>query len=105
MALVREKLVGGPGIAVVDRFPVEEYTADEAKAVGWLLAGILGRIVAQKWDGTRLYDVKDSGQALGLRRPALGDQSRTAVSHGRPVALEAAGLRRALLSGDGARGR
>jgi alpha-ketoglutarate-dependent taurine dioxygenase len=65
MNAVREKLVGGPGIAVLDRFPVQEYTADEAKAVGWLLAGILGRIVAQKWDGTRLYDVKDSGQALG----------------------------------------
>ena len=62
METVRGKLVDGPGLAVVDRVPVEEYSAEESKAIGWLLAGILGRIVAQKWDGTRLYDVKDSGQ-------------------------------------------
>ena len=65
METVRGKLVDGPGLAVVDRVPVEEYSAEESKAIGWLLAGILGRIVAQKWDGTRLYDVKDSGQPLG----------------------------------------
>jgi alpha-ketoglutarate-dependent taurine dioxygenase len=65
METVLGKLVDGPGLAVVDRVPVEEYSAEESKAIGWLLAGILGRIVAQKWDGTRLYDVKDSGQPLG----------------------------------------
>jgi alpha-ketoglutarate-dependent taurine dioxygenase len=65
METVRRKLVDGPGLAVVDRVPVEDYSAEESKAIGWLLAGILGRIVAQKWDGTRLYDVKDSGQPLG----------------------------------------
>ena len=65
MGAVRDKLLEGPGIAVIDRFPVERYAADEGKAIGWLLASLLGRIVAQKWDGTRLYDVKDSGRALG----------------------------------------
>ena len=65
MERVRETLVDGPGIAVVDRFPVERYAADDAKTIGWLLASLLGRIVAQKWDGTRLYDVKDSGRPLG----------------------------------------
>ena len=65
METVHAKLVDGPGLAVVDRVPVEEYSAEESKAIGWLLAGILGRVVAQKWDGTRLYDVKDSGQPLG----------------------------------------
>ena len=65
MERVRQMLVDGPGIAVVDRFPVERYAADDAKAIGWLLASLLGRVVAQKWDGTRLYDVKDSGRALG----------------------------------------
>jgi len=65
MERVRQKLVDGPGIAVVDRVPVERYAADDAKAIGWILASLLGRIVAQKWDGTRLYDVKDSGRALG----------------------------------------
>src|ERR1700752_4132487 len=35
MERVRQKLVDGPGIAVVDRFPVERYAADDAKAIGW----------------------------------------------------------------------
>jgi alpha-ketoglutarate-dependent taurine dioxygenase len=65
MDTVKRKLVDGPGLAVVDRFPVERYTVEDAKAVGWLLASLLGRIVAQKLDGTRVYDVKDSGRALG----------------------------------------
>ena len=70
MDQVREKLAHGEGLAVLDRFPVERYTADENRALGWLLAALLGPVVAQKWDGTRVYDVKDSGQALeyGVRR-------------------------------------
>ena len=65
MDAVRDRLLHGPGLAVVDRFPVADYGSREATAVGWLLACLLGRVVAQKQDGTRLYDVKDSGQALG----------------------------------------
>ncbi|MGH6919378.1 MAG: TauD/TfdA family dioxygenase, partial [Geminicoccaceae bacterium] len=42
----------------------------ENQAIAWLLAQLLGQVVAQKWDGTRLYDVRDSGKALahGVRR-------------------------------------
>ena len=65
MALVRDKLAHGEGLVVLDRFPVERYTVQENRALGWLLATLLGPVVAQKWDGTRVYDVKDSGQALG----------------------------------------
>jgi alpha-ketoglutarate-dependent taurine dioxygenase len=65
MTEVRVKLVDGPGLAVVDRVPVERYSQTESKALGWLLASLLGRIVAQKRDGTRLYDVKDYGKPLG----------------------------------------
>jgi alpha-ketoglutarate-dependent taurine dioxygenase len=67
---VRAKLTDGEGLAVLDRFPVERYSVDENRALGWLLAALLGPVVAQKWDGTRVYDVKDSGQALeyGVRR-------------------------------------
>ena len=65
MRRVRDTLIDGPGLAVVDRFPVREYGPEAAKAIGWLLANVLGRIVSQKWDGTRLYDVKDSGKPLG----------------------------------------
>jgi alpha-ketoglutarate-dependent taurine dioxygenase len=65
MAEVRDRLARGAGLAVLDRVPVERYHPDDNRAIGWLLASLLGQIAAQKWDGTRLYDVKDSGQALG----------------------------------------
>jgi alpha-ketoglutarate-dependent taurine dioxygenase len=65
MAAVRAKLETDTGLAVVDRIPVERYGHAENVAIGWLLAGMLGQVVAQKANGTRLYDVKDTGQALG----------------------------------------
>jgi alpha-ketoglutarate-dependent taurine dioxygenase len=65
MADVRDKLQTDTGLAVVDRFPVERYAAEESRAMGWLLAAMLGQVVAQKANGVRLYDVKDTGQALG----------------------------------------
>ena len=64
MATVRRKL-GEIGLAVVDRVPVERYSASENQVIGWLLASMLGPLVAQSWRGTRLYDVKDTGQQLG----------------------------------------
>jgi TfdA family taurine catabolism dioxygenase TauD len=65
MGRVRAMLDAGVGLAVVDGVPVERYSVDESRAVGWLLSGLLGRTVAQKWDGTMIYDVRDTGQALG----------------------------------------
>jgi alpha-ketoglutarate-dependent taurine dioxygenase len=65
MTSVRAKLETDTGLAVVDRFPVERYSQAENLAIGWLLAAMLGQVVAQKANGTRLYDVKDSGQTLG----------------------------------------
>jgi alpha-ketoglutarate-dependent taurine dioxygenase len=70
MQRVRHTLRTGIGLAVLDRVPVERYTIEENRALAWLLGSLLGRPVAQKWDGTMLYDVHDSGQALayGVRR-------------------------------------
>jgi alpha-ketoglutarate-dependent taurine dioxygenase len=65
MAQVRSQLAHGIGLAVLDRIPVECYSVTENKAIGWLLAMLLGQVVAQAWDGTTLYDVKDSGKSLG----------------------------------------
>lgn len=65
MAQVREKLQHHVGFAVLDRVPVERYSAPENRAIGWLLASLMGQVVAQKWDGTLLYDVKDAGKPLG----------------------------------------
>jgi alpha-ketoglutarate-dependent taurine dioxygenase len=62
---VRARLETDTGLAVVDRFPVERYREEENRAIGWLLAAMLGQVVAQKVSGARLYDVRDTGQALG----------------------------------------
>jgi alpha-ketoglutarate-dependent taurine dioxygenase len=70
MAAVRRQLTDGIGFAVLDRVPVERYGTAENQAIAWMLAQLLGQVVAQKRDGTRLYDVRDSGKALahGVRR-------------------------------------
>jgi Taurine catabolism dioxygenase TauD, TfdA family len=65
MARMRAKLVDGPGFAVLDRVPVERYRREEGQAIGWVLANLVGRVVAQKRDGTRLYDVRDTGRKPG----------------------------------------
>lgn len=70
MDRVRAMLRAGSGLAVLDRLPVERYTLAENQALAWLLGRLLGRPVAQKWDGTMLYDVRDTGRPLayGVRR-------------------------------------
>src|SRR5258707_11829913 len=64
MSDVRAKLETDTGLAVVDRFPVERYETEENRAIGWLLAAMLGQVVAQKANGSPLYDVKGTGQPL-----------------------------------------
>jgi alpha-ketoglutarate-dependent taurine dioxygenase len=70
MRQVHARLVHGIGMAIVDRLPVERHPLDENRAVAWLLASLLGRVVAQKQHGVFLYDVRDTGQSLeyGVRR-------------------------------------
>lgn len=70
MAAVGHKLRRGVGLAVIDRVPVERFSAEASRAVYWLLGSLLSRLVAQKWDGTMIYDVRDTGKALeyGVRR-------------------------------------
>lgn len=63
MAEVRHILKEGVRFAVVDRLPLEELSADAATAIYWLLSSMVARPVAQKLDGTMIYDVHDTGQA------------------------------------------
>lgn len=69
MAQVRQILNRGVGQAVIDRLPLEEMDAEEAKTIVWVLAQLLGRLVPQKWDGTVIYDVQDKGYTyqVGVR--------------------------------------
>jgi len=62
MAEVRRILKHGVRFAVVDRLPVEELSKHEAETIYWLLASMVARPVAQKLDGTMIYDVHDTGQ-------------------------------------------
>ncbi len=59
MREVKKSLDDGPGFAIVDRLPVERWSQAGARAVWWLLASLVARPVAQKWDGTSIYDVCD----------------------------------------------
>jgi alpha-ketoglutarate-dependent taurine dioxygenase len=70
MAAAAQHLREGIGLAVIDRVPVERFSLEENQAVAWLLGSLLGRLVAQKWDGTMIYDVRDTGKSLayGVRR-------------------------------------
>jgi len=58
-----------PGFAVIDRVPLGVMDEDDAIAAFWVLGKLIGRPVAQKWDGTMLYDVTDTGQrySYGVR--------------------------------------
>lgn len=65
MAEARRLLDDGPGFAVLDRLPVERVGREVATKLYWLLARLLARPVAQKWDGTMVYDVRDMGRPPG----------------------------------------
>jgi hypothetical protein len=62
MARVREMLDRGRRFSIVDRLPVAEMDGDEATTIYWLLSSMASRPVAQKLDGTMIYDVLDTGQ-------------------------------------------
>lgn len=69
MRLVKARLDEGPGLAVVDAMPMDDLDREEATALFWILGQLLGQAVAQKWDGTMLYHVRDTGQpySYGVR--------------------------------------
>ncbi len=61
MAKVCGGLDQGCGFALVDRLPMDRMTKDQATAIYWLLSSMISRPVAQKLDGTMIYDVHDTG--------------------------------------------
>jgi len=65
MGKVKALLDMAPGFAVVDSFDLDEVSNETAKAMFWALGGCIGRHVAQRWDGSMLYDVCDTGQTFG----------------------------------------
>lgn len=65
MGKIKKIVSEGLGVAVLDRLPMDEMTSEEAKSVYWVLGQFLGRKVAQKWDGSMLYDVTNTGAEFG----------------------------------------
>ena len=50
------------GFCIVHDLPVDDYEIDEIVACFWVLGQLVDRPVAQKWDGTMIYDVIDTGE-------------------------------------------
>ena len=65
MAEAERLLTTAPGFVVLDRLPVERFGREIATQLYWLLASLLARPVAQKWDGTMVYGVTDLGRPPG----------------------------------------
>ncbi len=62
---IRRRLLRGPGLSLVSGLPIDELGDGAALRAYWLLGALLSRPVATKWDGTVLYDVRDSGRRFG----------------------------------------
>lgn len=75
MAGVKDTIDDGIGFAILDRLPTEALTEDEAKGLYWLLLSMLGKTVAQKWNGLMLYDVVDTGEKSGPGKGIRGSKT------------------------------
>jgi alpha-ketoglutarate-dependent taurine dioxygenase len=62
MNKVKQELDHGLGFVVVDRLDLSAMSREVAVAVYWILASMVARPVAQKWDGTMVYEVCDLGK-------------------------------------------
>ena len=69
MLAMKNILDDGVGFAVLDRMPMDDYPIETLVDVYWLLGQLVGRPVAQKWNGQMMYDVSDTGAeyAYGTR--------------------------------------
>ena len=54
----------GCGFCAIERMPMEEIRIEELIGCYWILSQLIGRTVSQKWDGTMIYDVTDTGQSF-----------------------------------------
>ena len=55
----------GPGFAVIKGLPLDIFNIETVTKIYWILGQIIGRPVAQKWDESMLYEVRDTGQTYG----------------------------------------
>ena len=55
----------GVGFSVINNLPIDAYEIDDIVSVYWILGQLIGPNVAQKWNGTMVYDVTDTKQRYG----------------------------------------
>ncbi len=55
----------GCGFTVLKGLGVKDYGVKDMVSVFWILGQLIGRPVAQKFDGTMIYDVTDGGEEFG----------------------------------------
>ncbi len=60
MVAVRRELDKGRGFVLIDRLPLDQMDREVAIGVYWILMSMVGRCVAQKWDGKMIYGVADT---------------------------------------------
>lgn len=65
MKKVKSVLDDGPGVALLDKLPINDYGRPTSTAIYWLLGSLMGRPVAQSWAGLMLYDVRNTGKTHG----------------------------------------
>lgn len=63
MAAVRQAVFEGVRFAVVEGLPLDEIGDDIGRSVYWLLSSLVAKPVAQKLDGSMVFDVRDYGLA------------------------------------------
>lgn len=65
----RRRLDKGPGVVLLDRFPVENWSKEQAERAFWLLGNMIGRPVVQTFDGKIMVEVTDTGvkKTIGVR--------------------------------------
>ena len=69
VATARERLDAGPGVVLLDRFPVEGWAREEQEVAFWLLGSMIARPVVQTFDGKIMVEVTDTGvkKRIGVR--------------------------------------
>jgi len=77
-AMIRNRLDHENGFVIIESLPVERYEYDVIVKLYWLLMGLVGRPVAQKWNGEMIYDVTDTG-----KKATAGSGIRSSKTNGR----------------------
>ena len=57
-------LESGRGFVIIEGVPVERYSAEDARAMYWLVGQLLGEPFEQNVEGTLFYDVRDTGRSV-----------------------------------------